>query len=173
DSGGDGPPGAAGGQWSAAPRRCARNSRDFHTDPRLVHRADDRGHARGPRVIYLDTSAAYKLLSREPGVAQVESLFESGRQLLSSRLLEVELHATVLRRGGSEADVNEIVNRVDLDTVDDEVIDHALSFRSGPRAMDALHLSMALLYGQAMTAMSTFDPELGPEAPELGPGVRG
>lgn len=119
-------------------------------------------------MIYLDTSAAYKLLSRGPGVTEVEALFESGVELLSSRLLEVELHATVERRGGSHADVEAIVRGVDLDTVDDEVIDHALSLGSGLRAMDALHLSTALLYGEAMTAMATFDRELEEAAKEFG-----
>ncbi|MGP5127617.1 type II toxin-antitoxin system VapC family toxin [Brachybacterium tyrofermentans] len=119
-------------------------------------------------MIYLDTSAAYKLLSREPGVADVESLFEDGSSLLSSRLLEVELHATADRRGGSHADVDAIVARVDLDAVDGEVIDHALSLRSGLRAMDALHLSTALLYGDAMTAIATFDRELADAAQQFG-----
>lgn len=119
-------------------------------------------------MIYLDTSAAYKLLSREPGVAEVESLFEDGAVLLSSRLLEVELHATVDRRGGSHADVEAIVARIDLDAVDGEVIDHALSLRSGLRAMDALHLSTALLYGEAMTAMATFDRELAEASQQFG-----
>ena len=77
-------------------------------------------------MIYLDTSAAYTMLSREPEVSAVEALFTGGVGLLSSRLLEVELHATVDPRGGSHADVEQIVRRVDLDTVDDDVIDHAL-----------------------------------------------
>lgn len=119
-------------------------------------------------MIYLDTSAAYKLLSRESGVAEVESLFESGEDLLSSRLLEVELHTTVDRRGGSHADVEAIVHRVDLDAVDDEVLDHVLSLGSGLRAMDAIHLSTALLYGDAMTALATFDRELAEVAQEFG-----
>ena len=119
-------------------------------------------------MIYLDTSAAYKLLSREPGVVAVEALFESEADLLSSRLLEVELHATVDRRGGSHADIEEIVRRVDLDAVDDEVLDHALSLGSGLRAMDALHLSTALLYGEAMAAFATFDRELAEAAQRFG-----
>ena len=101
-------------------------------------------------MIYLDTSAAYKLLSREPEAAAVEALFAQGAGLLSSRLLEVELHATVERHGGSHEDVEAIVRRVDLDAVDDDVVDHALALRSGLRAMDALHLSTALLYGDTV-----------------------
>ncbi|MFC7456256.1 type II toxin-antitoxin system VapC family toxin [Brachybacterium sp. GCM10030267] len=116
----------------------------------------------------MDTSAAYTLLSREPGVAEVEELFRGGTALISSRLLEVELHVAVDRRGGSHADVEAIVSRVDLDAVDDEVIDHALSLRSGLRAMDALHLSTALLYGEAMAAMATFDRELAAAAQQFG-----
>lgn len=111
-------------------------------------------------MIYLDTSAAYKLLSREPGADDVERLFVDGTDLLSSRLLAVELHATVDRRGGRHEDVDAIVRRVALDAVDDEIVDHALSLRSGLRAMDALHLSTALLYGEAMTAIVTYDREL-------------
>ena len=119
-------------------------------------------------MIYLDTSAAYKLLSREPGVEEVEELFADGAALLSSRLLEVELHATVERRGGSHADVDAITARIALDAIDDEVIDHSLSLRPGLRAMDALHLSTALLYGEAMTAIATFDRELADAARRFG-----
>lgn len=119
-------------------------------------------------MIYLDTSAAYKLLSREAGVEEVERLFAGGAELLSSRLLEVELHATVDRRGGSHTDVDAIVSRIALDAVDDEIIDHALSLRSGLRAMDALHLSTALLYGEAMTAIATSDQELADAARRCG-----
>lgn len=119
-------------------------------------------------MIYLDTSAAYTLLSREPGAAEVEELFAGDAELLSSRLLEVELHATIDRRGGSHRDVDEIVRRVALDAVDDEVIDHALSLGTGLRAMGALHLSTALLYGEAMTSLATFDRELGQAAQGFG-----
>lgn len=119
-------------------------------------------------MIYLDTSAAYKLLSREPEAEAVEALFASGTALLSSRLLEVELHATVDRRGGPREDVDSILRRVDLDAVDDEVIDHALALRAGLRAMDGLHLSTALLYGGTVTAMATYDQELAAAAQRFG-----
>lgn len=119
-------------------------------------------------MIYLDTSAAYKLLSREPEAEAVETLFSQGPGLLSSRLLEVELHATVDRRGGSHEDVESIVRRIDLDAVDDDVVDHALALRSGLRAMDALHLSTALLYGGTVTEMATFDRELAAAAQRFG-----
>ena len=119
-------------------------------------------------MIYLDTSAAYKLLSRESEVPAVEALFTGDVGLLSSRLLELELHATVDRRGGSHADVEEIVRRVDLDAVDDDVVDHALQLRAGLRAMDALHLSTALLYSGTVTAMATFDRELAAAAERHG-----
>src|SRR5699024_3247305 len=106
------PPSGLGG---AAPRGGAGGALRGHADRRMDHGADARGHARGAPVIYLDTSAAYKLLSREPEVSAVEALFTGGVGLLSSRLLEVELHATVDRRGGSHAEVEQIVRRVDLD----------------------------------------------------------
>lgn len=108
-------------------------------------------------MIYLDTSAAYKLLSREPELSEVEALFAEGAELLSSRLLEIELQAAVLRRGGALEDVAAILRRVELDAVDDEIIDHALSLQAGLRALDALHLSTALLYGTDVSAIATYD----------------
>ena len=119
-------------------------------------------------MIYLDTSAAYKLLSREPEAQTVEALFAQSAGLLSSRLLEIELHATVDRRGGSHEDVDAIVTRVNLDAVDDEIVDHALALGSGLRAMDALHLSTALLHAGTITEMATFDRELAAAAQRFG-----
>ena len=110
------------------------------------------------------------------GAAAVESLFAQGAGLLSSRLLEVELHSIVERRGGSHEDVEAIVRRVDLDAVDDDVVDHALALRSGLRAMDALHLSTALLYGGTVTEIATYDKKLAAAAQRFGltlaPGCR-
>ncbi len=52
--------------------------------------------------------------------------------------------------------------------VDAGVIDHALSLRSGLRAPDALHLSTALLYGDAIAGFATFDRELAQAARRFG-----
>ena len=68
--------------------------------------------------------------------------------------------------------VEAIVSRVDLDTVDDEIIDHVLSLRSGLRAMDALDLSTALLCREAMTAMATLDRGLAGAAQQFGLDLR-
>jgi uncharacterized protein len=111
-------------------------------------------------VIHLDTSAAYTLLSRESQISEVEALFADRAELLSSQLLEVELQATVRRRGGSLEDVAAILRRVELDAVDDEIIDHALSLQTGLRALDALPLSAALLYGADVSAIAIYDREL-------------
>jgi len=65
---------------------------------------------------------------------------------------------------------------VDLDAVDDDVVDHALALRSGLRAMDALHLSTALLYAGAVAEIATYDKELAAAAQRFGltlaPGCR-
>lgn len=119
-------------------------------------------------MIYLDTSAAYTLLSRESGVEDVEALFASGEELLSSRLLEVELHATVDRRGGSHDDVGRILERVALDAIDGEVTTKAVELRSGLRTLDALHLATAVLYGEQVTGMCTYGRELASAAQRRG-----
>src|SRR5699024_12142366 len=99
------------GSRHPTPGRRERRAQDQHTGPRVEHRADDRGHAQPGPMIYLDTSAAYKLLSREPEAEAVEALFAGGAGLLSSRLLEIELHAAVDRRGGSHEDVESKIGR--------------------------------------------------------------
>lgn len=111
-------------------------------------------------MIYVDTSAIYKLLSAKESADEVWPLFDQGEPLISSRLLEIELQAAVQRRGGSVDDVASILARINLDALDNEVIDAALALRPGLRAMDALHLATAVIHGHGITSFATFDREL-------------
>lgn len=111
-------------------------------------------------MIYLDTSAAAKLLIDEAESEAVAELFERGAEFVSSRLLVVELAAIVDRRLIAGHDVQQVIDRVALVSLDDDIADAAVALRSGLRTLDALHLATALRLGTAVDGILTFDLEL-------------
>lgn len=119
-------------------------------------------------MIYLDTSAAVKALVAETDSDRVARLFAAGAGLISSRLLAVELHAVAVRRGLETAHVEELVDRVALASLDDDVAARAIALRSGLRALDALHLATALELGDIVTGFVAFDVELNGAAERAG-----
>jgi len=120
-------------------------------------------------VIYLDTSAAIKALIREEESAEIRALFADGAELISSRLLAVELHAVADRRGLPATDVRALLERVALVAISDEVAQRAIDIRSGLRTPDALHLATAVVLGPIVTEFLSFDDEL--NAAALGHGI--
>lgn len=111
-------------------------------------------------MIYLDTSAAVKALIREAESTEVRTLFETGAELISSRLLAVELHAVADRRGLHATDVRALVERVAIVALGDEVAQRAIDIRSGLRTLDALHLATAVVLGPIVTEFLSFDDDL-------------
>ncbi|WP_217178858.1 type II toxin-antitoxin system VapC family toxin [Streptomyces sp. AC495_CC817] len=111
-------------------------------------------------MIYLDTSAAAKLLIDEAESDAVADLFAQGAEFVSSRLLAVELAAIVDRRLIAPQDVQQVIDRVALVSLDDDIADAAVTLRSGLRTLDALHLATALRLGAAVDGILTFDLEL-------------
>ena len=119
-------------------------------------------------MIYLDTSAAVKVLIVEEQTQEMRELFASAEPLFSSRLLELELATALHRRGGPESGVAPVLSRVALLSLDDAVVAKALDSRSGLRALDALHLATALQLEGAVDSMLSFDRELRERAREAG-----
>lgn len=119
-------------------------------------------------MIYLDTSAAVKVLIIEEQTQPMRGLFASTESLVSSRLLEVELAASLQRRGGEEQGISLVLSRVALLALDDAIVDKALEMRSGLRALDALHLATALQLEGIVDSMLSFDRELLERAREAG-----
>jgi predicted nucleic acid-binding protein len=111
-------------------------------------------------VIYLDTSAAVKALIPEAGSDAMRAMFASDDELVSSRLLELELATVVQRRNVPESERRKILSRVSLVTLDDVVFDAAIAGASGLRALDALHLATATRLGDIVDSMLSFDREL-------------
>ncbi len=111
-------------------------------------------------MIYLDTSAAVKTLVLETGTDAVREAISGDAELVSSRLLAIELHAVADRRRLDPGPVRALLGRVSLVRLDDEILDLAIVLRSGLRTLDALHLATALHLGEIVTGYLGFDKEL-------------
>jgi predicted nucleic acid-binding protein len=111
-------------------------------------------------MIYLDTSAAVKALIREAETPAIRALFDSGADLISSRLLAVELHAVVDRRGLRATDARALLERVAQVSLSDDIAQRAIDLRSGLRTLDALHLATAVSLGPVVASFLSFDDEL-------------
>ncbi len=111
-------------------------------------------------MIYLDTSAAVNALVDEPGSDLVRAVFAAGDPFVSSRLLRVELHAAVSRRWLEASGVDELLARVSLVGIDDDLLDRAVELGSGLRALDSLHLATAVDLAADIEGMLGYDREL-------------
>jgi hypothetical protein len=119
-------------------------------------------------VIYLDTSAAVKALIDEEDTERVRALFAHDEEMISSRLLALELHAVVDHRSIASEAARELIDSVALVTLDDDTLDRAIQLHSGLRSFDALHLAAAQQLGDLVTSMLTFDRELADAAVRVG-----
>lgn len=113
-------------------------------------------------IVYLDTSAAFKLLAAEPeseSLAGALSALDPADVLLSSRLLFAELHCAAQRRSVWDVTaVNAVLEMVSLVDVTREDLNRAATSGWGLRSADAIHLATALrLEAEALAA---YDREL-------------
>jgi predicted nucleic acid-binding protein len=118
-------------------------------------------------VIYLDTSAVFKLLvEEEETAALVEWLNRQAAELVSSALIEIELPRAIRRRNEPEAfaamaEVLSTIARLDIDA---SVRATAAAYTdSYLRTLDAIHLASAeQLVSSDMTIMAfvTYDKRL-------------
>ena len=119
-------------------------------------------------MIYLDTSAAAKALIDEDGTDLVRDMFAEGAPFVASRLLAVELHAVADRRALSHEAVQELLDRVALVALSDEILSSAIALHSGLRTLDALHLAAALEIRDSISGVLTFDQEFAKAAVQYG-----
>jgi uncharacterized protein len=119
-------------------------------------------------VIYLDTSAAIKVLLDEDGSAEMGRLFAERDDLVASRLLAVELNAVADRRDLSLLDVREVVDSIALVSLTDDIAQRAIELRTGLRTLDALHLATAATLGPLVTEFLSYDRELNAAAERHG-----
>lgn len=110
-------------------------------------------------VVYLDSSAAVKLIVREAESEALESWLGPHDVLASSALLRTELLRAV-RRGAPRriAQARAALAAFTLRVVDDEILDAAGRIApSSIRSLDAIHLATALRLADELEAIVTYD----------------
>lgn len=129
--------------------RSSATASDTELDPRLM-------------AIYVDTSAAVKLLVREPGTAALRRwLRDEERDLVSSDLLRTELSRVALRLGDRTPRAEAILAGINVLPVTTTTFETAGSLEpANMRSLDALHLAAALDLGDELGAILTYDERL-------------
>lgn len=123
-------------------------------------------------IVYVDTSAALKLLVQEQESDAVGTYLEgiraSGWRLVSSLLMHTELHCAANRRPEQveHAAVADVLSAFDLLHLDAGDLTTAAALPGGLRALDALHLASALRVGA--DALLVYDHELAAAAAAAG-----
>jgi predicted nucleic acid-binding protein len=119
-------------------------------------------------VIYLHTSAAVKALIAEAESDGVRRLLSQETRSVSSSLLALELHSVADRHSINPEHVEELLARVALLSLSDDLLYKAIALHSGLRSLDALHLATALYLKDTLSGILTFDKKLADAAHENG-----
>lgn len=116
---------------------------------------------------YLDTSAAMKLVTDEPGSTEMQELiWDENRDLVASWLLHTELHCAADRRGEiGRALVDAVLGMTRLAEVQRADLIAAAGLE-GLRTNDAIHLATAVRMGAQ--EIITYDAELASAAARVG-----
>lgn len=115
-------------------------------------------------MIYIDTSAAWKLVAVEAHAAELRK-FLQGKQLVTSQLTEVELAHAAGRTGVPAVKAQEVLEKISLVGVQDDILRFASILAvSGMKSLDAIHLaSAAMVEAQSLI---TYDKKLAKFAEE-------
>ena len=114
-------------------------------------------------IVYVETSAAAKLLKREPESAVVREfiaqLIDDEHLVVSGRILETELRRVAVRQGIDQDKASEVLELLDVLEHDRSQLRQAGTIGGEQvRSLDALHLAAAMRVGA--DAMLTIDERL-------------
>lgn len=120
-------------------------------------------------TVYLDTSAAVKLVVEEPESAPLARFLDrtvAAEDVVSSALLETELRRVAVREQIDQGAVSDVLSRIDLVETDRALFHEAGILPGGHlRSLDALHLATAIRVGAAVV---TYDVRMAHAARALG-----
>jgi predicted nucleic acid-binding protein len=121
-------------------------------------------------IVYVDTSAALKLVVEEPESGPTADFLSSagqrGERLVASMLLHTELHCAANRRGLPPELVNDVLDGINLVDLTRSDLLYAAALPGKLRSADAIHLAAAIrLEAQILVA---FDKELVRAATQAG-----
>ncbi len=115
-------------------------------------------------TLYLDASAAVKLIRPEAQSDALTAWLDRGGSFASAELLSVEAACAVHRRGDGPEGLrraNAIVGRIELVPFSERIRDLACLAHDPPqRALDAIHLGTALSIRERLEALVTYDRSL-------------
>lgn len=122
------------------------------------------------RSLYLDSSALVKLIETEPETAALHSVMSVPGPRHASALVRVEVPRAARRHGArSAARAHLLVDTLDLIELDDALLAEAAGVGDARlRTLDAIHLASALVLGDELDALVTYDLRLAEAATELG-----
>jgi predicted nucleic acid-binding protein len=128
-------------------------------------------------VAYLDSSAIVKLVKGEPETSALRTELEHWPQYASSRLAEIEVTRAALYFGHTaRRRARDVLRSMSLIAIDDEVITQAGALLPPTlRTLDAIHVATALLLGNDLGVLMTYDRRMDAVAksynlPRLAPG---
>jgi hypothetical protein len=109
-------------------------------------------------LAYVDTSAYLKLLFAEHESQTLEAVLSEWPDLVSSELLEVEMHRAAYREERSIADCDELLEAVNLVALDAPIRKRARRIgQPSLRAGDAIHLATAASLGSELGVLIAYD----------------
>ena len=121
-------------------------------------------------IIYIDTSAALKLVVEEPESAAVAEYLSAGvrrgHQLVASMLLYTELHCAGKRRGLPVELITTVLGGINLVDLARSDLMYAVAMPGKLRSADAIHLATAIRLQTDM--LVAYDQELVTAATEVG-----
>jgi uncharacterized protein len=122
-------------------------------------------------MIYLDTSAALKLVVAEPETARLELWMaeRAGIPRVSSRLLRIEMWRAVTRAAPHRISrANVVLSAIALLSMDDVAPAAEVIGDKTPRSLDAIHLATAHEIRTDLSAFVCYDKRLRDSAHALG-----
>ena|SRR3990170_2592544 len=123
-------------------------------------------------MLYLDSSAIVKLVSREPETAALIRVVREDPSLISSALAWAEVVRAIHRAGGSTTRAERVLGGIGLVPIDDGIVRSAAALAPVTlRTLDAIHVATALSLGDDVSGLVTYDDRLASAAAEVGIGV--
>jgi len=110
-------------------------------------------------LVYLDSSALVKLVIVEPESSALRRYLADEPARASCALARVEVLRAVRGHGAlAFARARRLLQRLTLVPIDEELLDAAASLDPRVlRSLDAIHLAAALLFGDELTSVVTYD----------------
>ena len=120
-------------------------------------------------MVYLDSSALVKLVVAERESAALRRYLRKELHRVSCALARVEVVRAVRPHGSTaRARARQLLRRLDLLQLDDELLDSAAALDGVLRSFDAIHLAAAHTLGDELSAIVTYDERMTTAAGVLG-----